>query len=217
VTERSREPEILDAGGAAPADVARSLDDMSRINRRLGGWSALRRHLLPRLEPADSLLDAGCGGCGMARRLERAHLVGLDREPAHLAVARERSRHPPLVAGDLLTPPFAAKKFDYAYSMLTLHHLGPEELVRAVRELARVTSKALILHDLIRVRRALWLFRLLGPLLRLHPITRHDGLVSIRRAYTPEELRAILAEAGFSQACVYVDRLFCRMTAVVEL
>ena len=216
--ERSREPELLDAGGVPAADVARSLHDMSRINALLGGWAALRRHLVRRLRPGDRVLDAGCGGGGTARRVAAAaRVVGLDLSPEHLALARSPSPAPPLVSADLLAPPFRPNSFDYAYSTLTLHHLEPDALAAAVRALARVTRRALVLHDLIRVRRARPLFRLLAPVLRLHPLTLHDGLISIRRAYTPRELQTILSQAGYPDARIHVDRLFCRMTAVIEL
>jgi hypothetical protein len=32
--------------------------------------------------------------------------------------------------------------------------------------------------------------------LRLHPVSRHDGPVSVRRAYSPGELAALAAQAG---------------------
>src|SRR5947207_6414288 len=61
---RSDEPEWLDQGRGSSADVADNLDEMWRLNRWLGGLSALTRHLYPRLLAARapcSLLDLGTG------------------------------------------------------------------------------------------------------------------------------------------------------------
>jgi len=47
--------------------------------------------------------------------------------------------------------------------------------------------------------------------LGFHPVTRHDGAMSVRRAYSPEELAGFASEAGLSEW--RLDRhLFSRMT-----
>jgi len=48
-----------------------------------------------------------------------------------------------------------------------------------------------------------------------HPLTRHDGALSIRRAYTPGELHALALAAGLPQPRVYSHWPW-RMTLVVE-
>ena len=58
-------------------------------------------------------------------------------------------------------------------------------------------------------------FRLVQPVLARHPFTRHDGQLSIRRAYTPPELRALAAAAGLEGARVYTHWPW-RMTLVVD-
>ena len=89
--QRSREPELLDAGPSWVSDVeiGRSLADLRLVNR----WLAGRRHLLaavrPHLGPGGTLLDVGSGSADLPAfllsRLERPVLaVGVDVKLAHL-------------------------------------------------------------------------------------------------------------------------------------
>jgi hypothetical protein len=53
------------------------------------------------------------------------------------------------------------------------------------------------------------------PVFARHELTRRDGITSIRRAYTPDELLQIARDAGLHHARVY--RHFpWRMTLVAE-
>lgn len=65
--------------------------------------------------------------------------------------------------------------------------------------------------DLIRSRWAALLFELAQPVFARSALTRHDGVVSIRRAYTPPELRAIAIAAGLPNVHVHIHPLW-RMT-----
>src|SRR6266852_850189 len=61
---RVEEAEWLDQGRGSDADVAANLDEMWRLNRWLGGMSALTRHLYPRLRSSPgpcTVLDLGTG------------------------------------------------------------------------------------------------------------------------------------------------------------
>src|SRR5450756_629237 len=61
---RVDETEWLDQGRGSDADVDANLDEMWRINQRLGGLSALTRHLYPRLRATQapcSVIDLGTG------------------------------------------------------------------------------------------------------------------------------------------------------------
>jgi hypothetical protein len=65
-----------------------------------------------------------------------------------------------------------------------------------LKEMARVAQRDVLLTDLQRsypLYLGAWLF--LHTLVR-NPITRHDGLVSIRRGYRPDEVRALAKAAG---------------------
>jgi ubiquinone/menaquinone biosynthesis C-methylase UbiE len=112
--------------------------------------------------------------------------VILDRAATHLS-----TRHPG-VCGDALALPFRDNSFDAVGCSLFLHHLEPDEIVRFARECLRVARHAFLIHDLQRHPLHLALGYLGMPLYRSR-ITRHDALASVRRAYTVEEVRTMLA------------------------
>jgi hypothetical protein len=63
-------------------------------------------------------------------------------------------------------------------------------------EMSRVARLGIVLNDLVRGRRA-WLGAwLLTRAITRNRFTRHDAPLSIRRAYTVDEMTALLATAG---------------------
>jgi len=58
-------------------------------------------------------------------------------------------------------------------------------------------------------------FKLASPIFARHPMTRIDGALSVRRAYTPGELLRLARAAGLSQARV-VEHFPWRMTLIVD-
>jgi SAM-dependent methyltransferase len=211
-------PEWLDLGRGTPADVAANLAEMARLNRWLGGQSALGRHLYPRLEcaPRESrVLDLGTGGAdgaGAIARWARARglaprVTGLDWAARNLAVARAGaagSAGVALLQADARQLPLAPKSVDFVVSNLLLHHFPPAAARSLLAAAFAAARRSLVFCDLVRGRLPLLAFRLVQPALARHPFTRHDGQLSIRRAYTPAELRALAAEAGLASARVHV-------------
>ena len=72
----------------------------------------------------------------------------------------------------------------------------------------------MLLNDLVRDRVPYLFFRLANPLLARSPLTRHDGRVSLLRAYTGTEMRAILDKAGCRKARIHLVWIYYRMTIV---
>lgn len=105
-----------------------------------------------------------------------------------------------LTAGAL---PFRDDSFDVAVSATMLHHLEREEARAFLRELDRVAARGWVVTDLRRSRAAYLAVRVLAATLwRRHPLPREDGPASVRRAFTAEEARGLLAEAGIGDAGV---------------
>lgn len=230
--ERFDAPEWLDEGRGAPADVAANLAEMGRLNRALGGLAALTRHLYPRLRRhagRATLLDLGTGAADGPRAIAAWAAaqgrpvtgIGVDWAARNLAVARahgEAERAAPaihLLQADAAHLPLAPRSVDYVITTLFLHHFAPAAAVALLRAAYTVTRRALLVSDLVRGRLPLLAFGLVQPLLARHPFTRHDGAVSIRRAYTPRELLALAHAAGLPQPRVHTHWPW-RMTLVVD-
>lgn len=228
VLARADAEELLDQGRGTPQDVRDNLAEMWRINRVLGGKRALTAHLYPRLAVSDGALvaDLGAGSAHLTAAVARwarvhgvdAQVIAVDWADRHLAVARERNVPAPQVAllqADAARLPFPAGRVDFVISSLFMHHFAPDELVALLRDAYACTRRSLIMSDLVRGWLPLAAFRLVQPVFARHYLTRHDGALSVRRAYTPAELRALAARAGLDKARIYTHWPW-RMTLVVD-
>lgn len=214
--QRATDPELLDEGVPA-AEAVRSLGDLRLVNRWFGGRRSLLRAVRPFLDsiPSPRLLDVGCGSADLPALLLRvtpARLlaVGLDVKLLHLQQApREVQR----VVGDVRSLPFAPGSFDVVTASLFLHHFDPPEVAGVLRSLFALARRALVVNDLHRAWTPYLFGRAVFPFVFRSRVSVNDGLISIRRAFRPAELRAAFAEAGIPD--VRVERAFpYRLVAV---
>ena len=89
--------------------------------------------------------------------------------------------------------PFRNDTFDVLSCSLFAHHFEPDTLPLVVREALRVCRHAVLINDLIRNRLHLGLVYIGLPLFR-SSITWHDAPASVRRAYTLNEMKSMLAK-----------------------
>jgi 2-polyprenyl-3-methyl-5-hydroxy-6-metoxy-1,4-benzoquinol methylase len=226
---RVEQEELLDLGLGTGQDVTENLSEMQRINDVFGGTRALTRHLLPRLlmhnEPV-RLLDLGTGGAGLPLALARwahrvnlpLHVLAVDWSMRNLSVAAQATGQEPeitLVQADALCLPLGLEQVDYVISSLFMHHLPPEQLTWVLQESFDLARSAVIMSDLVRGWLPYLAYQFVQPVFARNFLTRHDGALSIRRAYTPEELKRLTLQAGLMDSRVY--RHFpWRMTLVVQ-
>jgi ubiquinone/menaquinone biosynthesis C-methylase UbiE len=209
--------EYLD-GRVPPADLAATLADLDRLNAWFGGHalSLARVRRVAAAVPRDHVLrlvDVGGGDGAFARcvarwarrrrRRVRVLVVDADETTARLAAAA-CAAYPEIaiVRADARELPFAAGAADLVHAGLTLHHLEPDAAVPALREMRRVGGGRLVINDLARTPLALGLVWLVTRVLPVHPMSRHDGPLSVRRAYAPAELDDLLGAAGATRATV---------------
>jgi hypothetical protein len=198
--------------GALPAAALRAtLDDLDRLNAWFGGYAltlARVRRAEARLPRGRRLVvvDVGGGRGDLAvnlvrwarRRRRPVWVLVVDSDAAVLALARRRTAHYPeivLVQADATALPLRDGVADVAVAALTLHHLDHDAAVGCLASLAAVASLAVV-NDLLRTRGSLALVWLATRLLRLHPVSRHDGPLSVRRAYSTGELAVLAGRAG---------------------
>jgi SAM-dependent methyltransferase len=218
--QRISTPEILDSDSCPPAEVEASLSDLSRINRWFGGVATTRK-LIERVAAATgrkhfSVLEVAAGfgevpkvaGQQLAREGINLELTHLDRVPSHLLPGNRA------VVADALALPFPDGSFDLVSSSLFAHHLEPDDLARFVNEALRVSRTAVLINDLIRHPLHVALVYAGFPLMRSY-VSRVDGLASVRRAYTPDEMRQILSSGAEPATRVEISRHFLFRMGVI--
>jgi ubiquinone/menaquinone biosynthesis C-methylase UbiE len=212
--------EHLDGDLADTAALVGNLRDLARLNRLTGG-TRLSARAIERLAAAGSvasILDVGTGGADIpvallaaARRSGRdLTVMATDSRPEILAAA---STARPGIAGldrlrlavaDGRSLPFGDSTFDVAHASLVLHHLEPDDAVAFLCELRRVARVGVVVNDLVRGRQ-FWLAAwLLVHTFGRSRFTRHDGPLSVRRAYTRPEIDDLLAEAHLEPVATIV-------------
>ena len=223
--------EVLD-GAVGAADLAATLADVDRLNTWFGGYALTLRRIrrlaaaVPR-ERALRVVDVGGGSAAFAVRLVRwgrrtgraVRVVVVERDRTTLALARQVAAAYPevlLIQGDAVALPCRERAADIVTSSLTLHHLEPEQAVAGLREMAAAAAIAVVVNDLLRRRLSLGLVWLATRLCRCHPISRHDGPLSVRRSYSRAELRALAEKAGARRLTIHEYRVLGRMLAVLS-
>lgn len=199
--------ETLDSRDADP-DVARdTLVDIARANAVFGGRAAVRYGVEQLLYDAPvyrsfTLLDIGAGTGDVTRYLvRRASRAGVTFQPVavdhHRVAARLcRLRGLTAVVADVHELPFGPRSVDIAVASQLLHHLSRDVAIRVVGQLDALARYGVVIADLRRSQIAAAGIWLASFALRFHPVTRHDGIVSIRRGFDRDELTALLRQAG---------------------
>src|SRR5215210_3722695 len=226
---RREAEELLDRAGHDPGELAANLQDIRTVNRLAGGVATVLRHLpellsqIPREHPVEILdLATGCGDIPLSlvawanHQSRPLHLTVTDRSPEILAEARRTLAGVPGVTFavcDARAVPMPDDSFDVVLCSLSLHHFAPGEAVQVLREMDRLSRTGFILNDIRRCFAgyvAAWGASRVATRNRL---TRHDMPLSVLRAYTADELRALLRQADILDATVTTHPLF-RMAAV---
>ncbi len=221
--------EFLD-GPLSRGDRVASLDDIDRLNAWFGGYALTLREIgraAAGVAPTRPLrvVDVGGGRGDLARRIvawarragRAVRVVVVDRDGESLALAGPaRAEFPEIVmvAADAGALPLREGWADVVVSSLTLHHLEPPAAVATLAEMRAVARLRVVVNDLLRTRLSLSLVWLATRVLARHSVSRYDGPLSVRRSYSPEELRALAGKAGLSRLRIRRYPFLGRLLAV---
>ena len=210
LTRRLHTPEWMDTEDVSAPDFAACLHDLGQVNtvtlaRRP---TLLWLHQVARAHPGRRLrvLDVASGGGDMLRAVARwgarrgvtLDLLGVDINPHAAAAARAATPAGVPVryeTGDAfaLGPDH---RFDLVISSLFTHHLSDAELVRFLRWMDDTAVLGWFVNDLQRSELAARGFALMAGVARWHRFVRHDGPLSVRRAFSRTEWPRLLRAAG---------------------
>ncbi len=222
--KRSAASELLDESHRWPEEVQGNLEELAWTNRWFGATNSLRSALRP-IASRDGarVLDVGTGNGGTlghlgtwaSKRGLKWHLVGLDLVTAHLQ-AGARPRGVTLCAGNALNLPFLADSFDAVISLQTLHHFSEEAASRVLREMCRVSRGLVVVSDLRRGLLPYLGAKALATFVWRNRLIRHDGPISVMRAFTRSELHNLGKRAGAEHCAVRGGPFRLVMTAQAQ-
>jgi ubiquinone/menaquinone biosynthesis C-methylase UbiE len=201
---RRRGVEILDGPDVDPRVVTRSLADVALANALFGGARAVLRELAPvvaRLPRRATLLDVGTGVGDIPARAAAAaarrgvHLTTIGVDAAEALAGACRGSTSASVCGDARALPFATRSVDVVTCSQLLHHFEDGDAGAVIREMDRVARARVVISDLRRSWLAAAGIWLASYPLGFHPVSRHDGVVSVMRGFTRRELREVVRRA----------------------
>ncbi|MDZ4814975.1 MAG: methyltransferase domain-containing protein [Verrucomicrobiota bacterium] len=203
-------PEMMDLPGQPEVLLKNDLHFLGAINRHLGGHAVLRNFFqIADLPQPLTILDCATGfGDGprflvdMFRSKQRkVSITAVDLRKETLNVAREASLGYPeitFVEGDILNPnSLPDGKFDVVMCNLVLHHFDLDDAVSIIRGITQKSKRYVFVNDLIRSRFYIGAAHVLACLTS-NPMSKHDSVLSARRAFSREEFRGILESAGWA-------------------
>jgi len=184
-------PEILDTLSPEDPGAVANRRDLRLINRIMGNWRWIARELRRFHQPGQTVVEGGAGEGDLGNFLVKAiptlrkeQYIGLDLwgRPS------EWPKNWGWEQADLLE--YSPDKVpDIFIVNLLLHQFEDDPIQRLGERLADVP--VWIINEPQRTRWAIWQLALLKPL-GLHPVSWHDGRVSIRAGFRGDELANLL-------------------------
>lgn len=183
-----------------------------------------RRGLWPKDRPL-RLVDVGAGHGDLVRAVDRwaarrglpVELVGVDLNPWAARAAAEATA-PGRPIRWLTADAFAmSEPVDVMLSGLFTHHLPDEAIVRFLVQMEEAARIGWFVNDLHRHPLPHAAFTLLSSAMRWHPFVRHDGPISVARAFTAKDWRRLIREAGLADIPIAVRWRFPFRLCVARL
>ncbi len=207
------EPEQMDGPQPVTRELEADLENLASLNRHFGGHRLVRKFLTQWLnrDRCYRVLDL-CTGAGDIPRmmLEWARARGItlridavDANASTLAIARQRSaahREIEFIESDVLKFD-SDQSYDLVCCSLALHHFSEENAARLLRRCREHSHRWVLVADLERsAATTLCVWALTAAIYR-EPMTRFDGRLSARRAFSFREFRALAVAAGWRDFC----------------
>ncbi len=205
----AEEPELMDQPQPVTRELEIDLENLRKINRYFGSHSLLRPFLRRWFEPGRTfrVLDL-CTASGDLPRMmidwARSRGIALkidavEMNASILEIARRRSAAYPeinFIHADALH--FAESlTYDLVHCSLALHHFSEENATRLLRHMRELSHDKVLASDLERsavTQLSVWL---LTACVFREPMTRHDGRLSARRAFSFWEFAQLADAAGW--------------------
>ncbi len=206
-TYRSMQPELMDDLQFKGAEMEQLLSDLKRVNSWLGGNSVTLEGIKKLLsvrswEAPLRILDVGCGDGALLRYCADwfeqnnipCKLTGIDANPYIVEIACKRSTAYTNIEYfhiNVFSEEIDQFHCDIVLFTLFLHHFSNEEIIHILKNSLKKAKVGVVVNDLERNRIAYYLFGLFSYFFVSTRTARHDGLLSICRAFKKRELQQL--------------------------
>lgn len=211
---RATTDELMDGDDVSQAEFAACMRDLATVNTLTLARRPTLAFVAAALRAAPdrelTILDVGFGAGDMLRSVAQlcdrrgraVRLVGIDLNPRSAPVARAATPAGMVVqwvTGDAYEWS-EHKRIDLIISSLVTHHMRDADVVRFLRWMEATARVGWLVNDLHRHPLAYHGFRALSAAMRWHPFVRHDGPLSVARAFTRADWQALLPQADVREA-----------------
>ncbi|MGB6193287.1 MAG: methyltransferase domain-containing protein [Terracidiphilus sp.] len=203
------------------SDLRQCLHDLAQVNRITFAYRPTLQWLGLVVRQSDGrhplhIVDVGCGGGDMLRRIEdwavreriAVRLTGIDLNPLAVRAAREftpTESRIQWIVGEMESIDTLCDPIDLVISSLFTHHLADDAIERFLAWMERVARLGWFINDLYRSRISYLGFKTMAAAMRWHRFVRHDGPVSIRRAFLPAEWGRYAEASGLDTDSIHID------------
>ena len=217
-TYRSKETEIMDNLDMSGDLLIKTLDQIAKINKWLGGNRLTVNGVRELLKDSDTnkaitIVDLGCGNGDMLRELanfgrQRGYsfkLIGLDANQTTIEYAKKLSVEFSEISyekQDVLCSDFQTRRFDIALCTLFLHHFEDKVAVDFLKKTQNQSSIGLVINDLHRHPIAYFLFWVVATIIG-NPMVKTDGLISILRGFKRNEIEAYAKQLNLKSSLIW--------------
>lgn len=198
--------EMMDDPSCDPERLRRTLERFDLVNKLVSRWGPVYRSVLrPALAALNRparVLDIGCGAGDVLRGLVRlAHrdgfevkALGVDPDPRALEVATRAQRGSGVSYREAHSRTLVeeGREFDIVLSNHLLHHLDDVSFDGLLLDSEALATRLAVHSDIARSRTAYLAYSAGSLLIAPGSFLRVDGLRSIRRSYTTDELQSRL-------------------------
>jgi SAM-dependent methyltransferase len=201
--------EMMDRSQPVSKELEIDLRNLEKLNRYFGSYSLIRFFLRRWFSRGKSvkLLDL-CTGSGDIPRFivdwcrsndVPIQITAVDQQPATLELARRRSESYPEITfvGANVLDFVPSAPVDLVFCSLALHHFSEEEAILMIRQTGAMTSGNVLFSDLERSDFGIAGIYALTTLIFREPMTRFDGRLSMRRAFSFGEMENLAQAAGW--------------------
>ena len=214
--DRSAQSELMDAPDIPVKLLHKNLGELDILNRYLGGHSisigGIKRLIVDH-QKEYHIVDLGCGSGDVLKYIARwarsnqylVKLTGVDKNSNAIQyLVNNCSEYPEIngVVSDYKDYLETDPRIDIVHCSLFCHHLNNQELSELFQYLKSYTHEGFVINDLQRSSIAYYSVWFLTRLLNGTVLSKHDGPISVLRAFNRDELYQLLHQAGLDEISI---------------